>query len=658
MLNFDLDNNYELVSVSGALRKQFGTVKVRGTLIGMSKLFNVISKVAFYCENCQKLVEIEFTLEEFNIPKFERKCNLCNKFSKNAVNYEYKSAVIGELQDLDTFNEMDRLPVILFDNNTEGIRIGESVIIKGDIRIINNKKGFFTYLYAESIEYLNREDFTLTKLDIESIKRFVQINKMNIIDKLVSMLDFSIVGYEHVKKGILCSTVNTSTKISKSEHLDELLIGDPGLAKTKLIKRATELVPASSIESSQYSSGKSITAIVEKADDNMFLRLGAIPKARGAICGLNELARMSIEDQALLLDVMQEREFTINKHGIHARIQAPTTIIASANPINRSTWKDNDKVDLNEFSILEPIIDRFDLIFVFKKRKSEKEIDEFVDKLSEIEDKKDKGRLPNYTPFLIKYIQYAKQINPILTEEARTMLKEFYKKISTKGFGSPRVLITLFNLAKAIARLKLKEIVDETDARETMDFYNIMLVDFQKSVVVSQSPREIAYKECVIILEQYKEFEGIHLEELITMTCQRNKQIGNYFEYGKKSFKIENNKKVRNILEMLLNHSKIKRVQEKPIVLRWLSDPTDLSDPLSKDKNQKQTAEEEQKNSESRSVKSDRSDNNEEYIRDDDCNFKLLKVTNNRKKDSIEMTKEQFNSWIGENQNQKKKLYD
>jgi DNA replicative helicase MCM subunit Mcm2 (Cdc46/Mcm family) len=290
------------------------------------------------------------------------------------------------------------------------------------------------------------------------------------------------------------------------------------------------------------------------------------------------------------------------------------------------------------------------LIFVFKKRKSEKEIDEFVDKLSEVEDKKDKGRLPNYTTFLIKYIQYAKQINPILTEETRTMLKEFYKKIGIKGFGSPRVLITLFKLAKAIARLKLKEIVDETDATETMDFYNVMLFEFQKSVVISQSPREIAYQECVSLLQQFTEYGGIQLEELITLACQRNIQLADYFQYGKKTFKIENNKKIRNIYEMLLNHSKIKRVQEKPIVLKWLSDPTDLSDPLSKAKTENITEKLNELTSESRSVKSDRSDNNEESLVDDECNFKLLRVSNNIKKEALEMTKEQYNSWNGGNQ--------
>ena len=565
------NDDLEIVSVSEALRKHFGTGKVKGTLIGMSKLFKMISKVEFYCDDCEKLVEIEFSLEDFNIPKFQRQCDRCKKFTKNGANFEYKNAVMVELQDIDVFNDMDRLPVILFDNDTEDIRVGEKVIILGDFRVVSNRKGLFTFLYANSIHYLNRENFTLTKSDVDSIKRFATINKIHTIDKLVSMFDSSIVGYDHVKKGLLMSAVNTRNIISRNERINTLLIGDPGLAKSKLAKRITKLVPKSRHESGQSSSGKSLTAIIEKTDENIFLRPGPIPLASDAICSINELGRQSLEDQGHLLDVMEEGEFTKNAFGKNVKIKAPTTIVATANPINNSKWKDSDKVDLNEFPILEPIIDRFDLKFVFKDRKNLEEKKDFAEKLSTIEDKKDKGQLPDYTAFLIRYIQYARQINPILTEEARIMLREFYIKISNNNFGSPRILVTLPKLAKAVARLKLKEIVDEEDAKEVMEFYNVMLHEFQKQVVISQSPRDIGYQEGVSILEQCKEFGGISLEELFKNICQRNEQLANYFEFGKKSFKIQDNKKIRNIYEMLLNHSNIKKIKEKPIVLQWLS---------------------------------------------------------------------------------------
>lgn len=303
----------------------------------------------------------------------------------------------------------------LFDRDTEGIRVGETVTILGDTAILNSKKRYFTHFFAKSIYYHSREDFTLSKLEIDAIKRFSQ-NKFDrkyrgsVIDQLIQMFDLSIVGHDNAKKGILLSAVNTSYRIEDSEHIDILFIGPPGTGKSKILRRATELVPGSSNAGGQYSSGKSLTAIIDKVDDNLFLRLGLIPRSRGAFCAINEFGRQPLEDQDKLLDVMQERWFPFDKHGIHANIQAPTTILASANPINTSRWLDNDKIDLNEFPFLEPLKDRFDLIFPFHDKKTKEEREEFANRLSDIESKKERKQLPDYTYFLTRYIQYAKQI--------------------------------------------------------------------------------------------------------------------------------------------------------------------------------------------------------------------------------------------------------
>jgi DNA replicative helicase MCM subunit Mcm2 (Cdc46/Mcm family) len=354
---------------------------------------------------------------------------------------------------------------------------------------------------------------------------------------------------------------------------------------------------------------------------------------------------------------MEESEFTKNAFGKNVKIRAPTTIIATANPINNSRWRDKDKVDLSEFPVLEPIRDRFDLKFIFKDRNEPEEIDKFAHKLSDVADKIDKGELPDFTPFLIKYIQYAKQFNPILTDEARDMLTDFYKEIRKKNFGSPRVLKTLRKLTKAIARLKLKEIADEEDAKEAMGFYNVMLHDFQKSVIVSQSPREIAYHKSVSILEGVKNIGGITFEELIEKICHENEQLSRYFGYGKVSLQIKHNKKTRNIYDMLLNHSKIKKVGEKPTVLQWLSDPSDPSDHYNNDKKENNNNETQENNnvstSESRSLRSLRSPKAEEELDKDDKI--LLKTKSNLKSQSIDMTKEQYDSWT-ENENSRKSV--
>ena len=93
-----------------------------------------------------------------------------------------------------------------------------------------------------------------------------------------------------------------------------------------------DIKPNSRYVSGPHSSAKTITAIMDKENDGLVLRLGAIPLSRGGICGVNEITEFQLEDQARLLDVLEEGIIPLNKHGTHMIIQSPTTIIATAKP--------------------------------------------------------------------------------------------------------------------------------------------------------------------------------------------------------------------------------------------------------------------------------------------------------------------------------------
>ena len=73
---------------------------------------------------------------------------------------DHKNSVLIELQDANTFDDLDRLPVLLFDNDTIDIskKIGENAEIIGEIKIVENNFKYYPYLYCESIKYLNKEN--------------------------------------------------------------------------------------------------------------------------------------------------------------------------------------------------------------------------------------------------------------------------------------------------------------------------------------------------------------------------------------------------------------------------------------------------------------------------------------------------------------------
>ena len=250
--NKDEQDEIELIPVSEALRRDSGRYRIFGMITSMTKLFKMISRIQFYCNGCLNLMEIEFERPVTSINERGFKCNRCNEPVTDANRF-FKSVIKVELQDADSFNDIDRLSVMLFDNDTESIRVGERVIITGEIVILDSRGGnkgkLFPYVYSESIKYEKRENVELTDLDIDAILRFRSKFGPKIVDKLVEMCDPSVIGHEHVKRGLLYCSVNTGEVdvnnleiISKSkprrERIHALLIGDPGLAKSKLLKSA------------------------------------------------------------------------------------------------------------------------------------------------------------------------------------------------------------------------------------------------------------------------------------------------------------------------------------------------------------------------------------------------------------------------------------
>ena len=266
---------------------------------------------------------------------------------------------------------------------------------------------------------------------------------------------------------------------------------------------------------------------------------------------------------------MEEGEFTINKYGINAKIKSPTTIVASSNPFGNSNWNDDEKINIDEIPALKPVLDRFDLVFIFRSLKDEDTIREHAYKMADLESIK----IPDYSKYLVKHLEYAKRFNPKMNDEAKNMITEFFTKIRLEGFGSNRVLNTLYRLAKAIARLKLKDIVDEEDAKDVMSFYNVMLQNFQMAVNVSTSPKDVAYNEFVKILQNTP--SGITIPELCKIATDNNKQVKAYLG---DIWSIRNNKKLRIVIDEVLNNSNIKKIGSNPIALKWLSDQSDLRD--------------------------------------------------------------------------------
>src|SRR4029453_5901771 len=116
--------------------------------------------------------------------------------------------------------------------------------------------------------------------------------------------------------------------------------------------------------------------------------------------------------------------------------------------------------------------------------------------------------------------------------------------------------------------------------KETIEFYNTMLLDYQEVTRSPENPRDITYDACIKALKE--NHYAMTFDELIKEVCEKNDHIARYLGFGHKSLQTAFNRKVRNVRDLLIKNPNIKRTNERPIVLEWfesdLVDSIDLLD--------------------------------------------------------------------------------
>ena len=584
----DPEKDIQSVNVSQCLKLHSGKVQLTGNIVGISYPVKVIHKIVYSC-SCegQERENVKF----FEPPVFslskERKCKKCDRFLKiNKDSIEYKNAIVVQLQDNEKFSDVEKITCILLDMDIDKIKIGEKVNVTGDIHILSkfNKNFLRPIVFADKLEYENKDEITINENDIKAIERLAKQKGSMVIETLVDMFDKSIIGNNIAKEALLYGLVSAGNdldsikKYRRRNRINVLIAGNPGLAKSSLLKKTVSLIKNSRYESVQHSSAKSLTAIVLKEEEQHFLRLGPIPMSKGSVCALNEIGTMAPEDQNHLLDIMEEGEFTVNKFGHNSKIMSPTTIFASSNL--KDNYEDDFEHDSDILPLENQLLDRFDLIIIIKDKRDLKTLEEYIEKKTDLLFNK---RIPNYDIFLQKYLDYArKKPEPQFNQEALQMIQRYYFDLNnsnSKNTESKRKLETIFRLCKAVSKLKLKQTVDADDVIYATKFYNAMIYNYIGfKATIPKDPIKVIIEECISILKDSKH-SNISFIYLIKQVCVENEYIKSYLlgsnnknEDIDKLLSIDRNKKVRRIKNILCNNKNITIVNKNPIKLKFIED--------------------------------------------------------------------------------------
>jgi len=314
------------------------------------------------------------------------------------------------------------------------------------------------------------------------------IGDRDIYAKLARSIAPEIYGLEDVKKAILLLLVAGVTKSHEDGvrirgDINLLLMGDPGVAKSQLLKHLSRLAPRCVYTTGKGSSGVGLTAAVLKdpSTGDMTLEGGALVLADTGICCIDEFDKMEEDDRTGIHEVMEQQTVSIAKGGITTTLNARTAICAAANPaFGRYNKRKSPEENIN---LPAALLSRFDLMFVLIDKPDHDADIALARHITHVHQHNTFPKLdfePYDCEFIRAYIAKARTYNPVIPVELAEYITQTYTQMRQECLGedgmynskkivmTPRGLLSILRLSQALARLEFNSVVTNNNIEEAI----------------------------------------------------------------------------------------------------------------------------------------------------------------------------------------------
>lgn len=473
--------------------------RFKGVVRRQSDVRAHIASAKFECPGCGCIISVLQLNTEFKEPT---RCGCGRKGRFTQISKEYfdgQSLVISESpEDLIGEQQPKQLGVFLSHDLTEKENVaktlpGKQLIINGIIKEvpIDLKKGGISIkldqiLEANSFESCEESESSLeiSSEDEKEIKKFSQQN--GFMPRLINMMAPSIYGCNPQKESIIHILAGGNKEIRQDGtiirgDMHMFLAGEPGLAKSQLLKRACLIAPKARYVSGKGASGIGLTASVQKDEilGGWALEAGAMVLAHKGFLMIDEIDKMSSEDRSAMHEGLEQQTITINKATIHATLKCETTAIAAGNPKD-GVFNPYEINFAKQLEITSTLLNRFDIIFKIQDNVDPKRDENLVDHIFSQGEESEKEK-KDYTLFLKKYLIYARKLKPIWADEAKIIIKTWYVKARDNKVPdslpiNPRQLNAVKRLAEANAKLHISASVGVSNAQEAIRIIEYSLI--------------------------------------------------------------------------------------------------------------------------------------------------------------------------------------